>query len=110
MGLGTQREVVWVRSIRAILIFDMLLILSLYAGIGFFSLSAVNFTHNVLAISVIPLCVQFLFAMLYAIQSDIIPIYANMPSNIVLAGFVRVIWVVPPIALLLFFIGLSFYI
>ena len=36
---------------------------------------------------------QFLFAMLYAIQSDIIPIYANMPSNIVLAGFVRVIWV-----------------
>ena len=58
IALFTQREIVWVRSIRAILIFDTLLILSIYAGIGFFSLSAVNFTHNFLAISVIPLCVQ----------------------------------------------------
>jgi hypothetical protein len=81
--------------------------------------------------------------MLYAIQSDIVPIYADMPANPVLASFVRFIWVcasfcriatdpslsrldltlltralhyllpaqlVPPIALLLFIVGLSFYV
>ena len=109
IAMGTSREVVWVRSIRFVLILDMLIIFTIYVSIAYFSLSSVNAVHNVLAVSVIPLCVQFLFAMLYSIQSDIIPIFANIPENPVLAGFVRAGWLAPPIALVILMIGFAYY-
>jgi len=103
-----SREEVWIRVLRAVLVIDGLVIFSAYISFTFFSLAAINFIHNLLAISLIPLCVQFLFAMLYSIQSDIVPIYADLPENLVLANIVRIAWVVPPVALIVFMLGLAF--
>ena len=102
------REEVWIRTYRAVLIIDMLVIFTAYISFIFFSLSAVNLVHNFLSISLIPLQVQYLFAQLYAIQSDIVPIYADLPENPVLANFVKVAWLVPPLALIIFMLGLAF--
>ena len=52
------REEIWVRALRAVLIVDMLIIFSVYSSVAFMSLVAANLVHNLLAISIIPLCVQ----------------------------------------------------
>jgi hypothetical protein len=103
------REEVWVPTLRVVLCFDMAIILSFYAAMAFLSMAAINLVHNLIAISTVPLCVQFIFALLYAVQSDILPIFASMPPNSVLAGCKRLAFALPPVALVMTVLGIALY-
>ena len=52
------REDIWVIVLRAVLVIDGVLLLTVYLLICFWTLSAVNMAHNVVGIAIMPLYVQ----------------------------------------------------
>lgn len=100
-------ESTWVPTLRAVLVIDTIVCLTLYSAMAYISLLSVNLSHNFIALCTIPLCVQLLFALLYAVQSDILPIFENMPTNPVLRAFWNVAYLLPLAALLLLAFGVS---
>ena len=57
----------------------------------------------------IPMGAQLLFALLYAVQSDILPIFDNLPSNPVLRYGVTLSYLLPVISIVLLVGGFSYY-
>merc|ERR1711871_800718 len=75
---------------------------------AYLSTLAVNLVQNFVTICTIPLCVQLLFALLYAVQSDILPIFEGLPSNPVLKYAVVSTYICPIAGILLMTFGISY--
>jgi hypothetical protein len=97
--LPFANDYVWIYTMRVVLTFDTVLLISAYGSMVYMSLGAVNAVHNIVAILIIPVFVQYFFAALYSVQSNILPIFSNLPSHPVLNMMCKV-GIVLPIALL----------
>ena len=100
-------EHVWVMTMRIVLVIDTFLLLSLYLSMAIMSVVVVNLVQNIQVILVIPLVIQYCFAMLYALQSDILPIFKGLPRNPVLAAVVVAYICMPVIGIILLVVGAS---
>jgi len=78
------REEVWILTLRYLLLISALVILSFNVVVIMMTLQAINLVHNILSFLLIPNGVQFGFAILYATQSEILPIFKKLPTNYVL--------------------------
>ena len=106
---GCFKEIVWVRVMRFVIIFDLVICMTLYASMGYLSFISINLGQNLVTALLIPLCVQLLFAVFYAIQSDMLPVYDYLPSNPVLRLCTAFCYVIPVLLGITFSLGLSYF-
>ena len=104
------REHVWVIAFRVVLIIDALYVLSYYSAITYLASLSVNLVHNLVIICIVPLCVQLVFALQYACQSDILPIFENLPVNPLLSCCVVIAYMLPVVGILMLVFGFCFFI
>lgn len=102
-------EVVWVRTMRVVLLIDALICLTLYSAMTYLTFISVNLAHNFVTVLLIPLTVQLLFALQYSLQSEILPIFDMLPANPVLAVFTAAFYVSPFVAGGGFSIGFAYW-
>ena len=102
------REHVWVLAFRVVLIIDALIVLSLYSASTYLASLSVNLVHNLVIICIVPLCMQLIFALQYACQSDILPIFENLPVNPLLSCCVLTAYLLPIVGILALVFGFCF--
>jgi len=100
---------VWIYTMRYALILDLLLLISFYGALMYMSVIAINIVHNIVAILIIPVNVQFFFAALYAVQSDVLPVFSNLPINPVINFALRIAYVSPFACIFVITFGYSYY-
>jgi len=103
-------EAWWVNLFRVALIIDTFILITLYTAMSFMAMAAINLVNNIVAILIIPLGVQYLFAILYALQSDIAPLKASLPVSPVLSIMTRFVYILPILCFLGISVGLSYWI
>ena len=101
-------EKFWIPTFRAVLVFDSVLILTIYLSMTYLSVQANNLVNNMIFIIILPLMVQFGFAIFYACKSEILPIFENLPANPIFSTFIQVSYVLPVAGIVLCNIGLSY--
>jgi len=100
---------VWIYTMRYALVIDLLLLISFYGAMIYLSVITVNLVHNIVAVLIIPTNVQFFFAALYAVQSDILPVFHDLPTNAILNYMMRLAYVLPFLCVFIITLGFSYW-